>query len=327
MIVDNVDMQEKREIDNLDERVDFSAAFAVLWAGKWVILLSTCVAAILSILYALSLPNTYKSDALLSPSSQESGGLGNLARQYGGLASLAGLSLSGGGGGDKTQIGLKILKSRTFIGGFITDRDILVPLMAGKQWDVKSRELTLDPGIYDQKTERWLLDDVDTGKYRKPSSQEAYKALTELLSVNHDRVSGFVTVGIEHLSPILAQQWVSWLVEDLNDAVRQQKVDEAKRSIKYLESQIKNTSLTEMQSMFYELIQSQTEVIMLASVRKEYLFQTIDPAIVPELKVGPVRSIICILGTLLGSLLGLVLVVLVHSIRNLKAQPMSKSKS
>ena len=67
---------------------------------------------------------------------------------------------------------------------------------------------------------------------------------------------------------------------------------EAEKSIEYLKQQIANTSLADLQVMFFELIQSQTETVMLAEVRPEYVFKTIDPAVVPELKSKPRRAII-----------------------------------
>ena len=68
--------------------------------------------------------------------------------------------------------------------------------------------------------------------------------------------------------------------------------------------------------MFFELIQSQTETVMLAEVRPEYVFKTIDPAVVPEEKSKPSRALICVLGTLLGGILGVVIVLIRHYARS-----------
>ena len=46
------------------------------------------------------------------------------------------------------------------------------------------------------------------------------------------------------------------------------------------------------------------QTLMLANSRAEYLFKTIDPAIAPERKSRPWRTLICVLGTLLGGMLG-----------------------
>ena len=51
---------------------------------------------------------------------------------------------------------------------------------------------------------------------------------------------------------------------------------------------------------------------MLAEVRPEYVFKTIDPAIAPEKKSKPSRALICIIGTFIGGVLGVVLVAIRH---------------
>ena len=69
------------------------------------------------------------------------------------------------------------------------------------------------------------------------------------------------------------------LEKKLKDAKHAREVAEAEKSIEYLKQQVANTSLADLQAMFFELIQSQTETVMLAEVRPEYVFKTIDPAV------------------------------------------------
>jgi uncharacterized protein involved in exopolysaccharide biosynthesis len=138
----------------------------------------------------------------------------------------------------------------------------------------------------------------------------------DILTVVEDKQTSYVTVTIDHHSPVVSAKLVSWLVEDVNAAVKAQEVTEAKRSIEYLEQQIASTSLTDLQAMFFELIQSQTETIMLAEVRPEFVFKTIDPAVIPEEKSKPSRALICILGSILGGMLGIVLVLIRYRARS-----------
>jgi LPS O-antigen subunit length determinant protein (WzzB/FepE family) len=51
---------------------------------------------------------------------------------------------------------------------------------------------------------------------------------------------------------------------------------------------------------------------MLAKVRQEYAFKTIDPAVVPEVKSEPKRALICVLGTLLGGMFAVLWVLVAH---------------
>jgi uncharacterized protein involved in exopolysaccharide biosynthesis len=183
--------------------------------------------------------------------------------------------------------------------------------MAVKSWDADSGEIIFDPDDYDADAKIWIRD-VDPPKQSKPSLLEAHEEFIDILGISEDKKTSYVTVSIDHQSPIVAAQWVGWLVEDVNAAVKTQEVAEAERSIEYLKQQVANTSLADLQAMFFELIQSQTETMMLAEVKPEYVFRTIDPAVIPEEKSKPSRALICIVGTLLGGMLGVVIVVIRH---------------
>lgn len=294
-----------------DDEIDLKELFLVLWGGKWFISAVTGLAAAISVVVALSLPNIYTASALLAPAESSGGGLSGLMKQYGGLASLAGVSIGGGQEGSPAQLGMQLMKSRAFIGDFVERRDILPELMAVDAWDAGSGEVIFDTAAYDASSEAWVRN-VEAPKLAKPSLQEAHEAFVQVLRVSEDKQTSYVTVSVDHQSPVVAAQWVNWLVKDVNAAVKAQDVAEAEKSIEYLKQQVANTSLADLQAMFFELIQSQTETVMLAEVRPEYVFKTIDPAVVPEEKSKPSRALICVLGTLLGGMLGVVIILIRH---------------
>ena len=298
-----------------DEEIDLRELFMVVWEGKWLISAITGIAAAMSVAVALSLPNIYTASALLAPAESSGGGLSGLMKQYGGLASLAGMSLPNGEEGSRAQLGMQLMKSRAFIGDFVQRHDILPELMAVESWDPGSGDIAFDPASYDAISRTWVRE-VEPPKSPAPSAQEAHKAFSSIMGVSQDKQTGYVSVSIEHHSPVVAAQWVNWLVEDVNAAVKAQDVAEAEKSIEYLKQQVANTSLADLQAMFFELIQSQTETVMLAEVRPEYVFKTIDPAVVPEEKSKPSRAFICVLGTLLGGTLGMVIVLVKHYARS-----------
>ncbi len=191
---------------------------------------------------------------------------------------------------------------------------MLVPLMASSGWDQSTVGLIINNKICESAAEKWIRD-VPPTKRPEPSPQEAYEKFAMLLSVSEDNKSGFISLSIKHYSPVVAQQWVVWLIEDINNTLREQEVAEAERSISYLKQQVEAILLADLQSMFFELIQSQTETIMLAKVRQEYAFKIIDPAVVPEKKPEPKRALIFVLGTLLGGMLAVLWVLVAHYAR------------
>lgn len=75
-------MRVEREEFQKYEDIDLIALFKVVWVGKWKIIFVTGIAAILSVFYALSLPNIYKSEVLLTTVGASSGGGGQFWRAW-----------------------------------------------------------------------------------------------------------------------------------------------------------------------------------------------------------------------------------------------------
>ena len=296
-----------------DDEIDLRELFSVLWEGKLTIALVTALSAVISVSVALYLPNKYTSEALLAPRAEGGvgGGLGQLASQYGGLASLAGINIGGLGEGGKTAIAIEMLKSREFFGEYLYDH-VLVDLMAAEGWDRALDKSILDPSIYDSATLTWVRD-IGPEFQIKPSVQEAHDDFVESsLSVSEDKQTGFVTLAVTHFSPSVARDWVILIVNGVNNAVRARDVEEAENSIAFLNEQRQKTSLVSLTEVFAELIEQQTKTVMLAAASEEYVFQVIDPPVAPELKSEPSRALICILGVLLGGMLSVVFVLIRH---------------
>jgi len=300
-----------------DDEIDLRELFSVLWDGKVWISAITAAAAVISVFFALSLPNIYESKALLAPKSDGgSGGLSRLAAQYGGLASLAGINLSGVGGGDvsKAALAQEKLKSLSFFTEHLYS-EVLVDLMAVDYWDAASGEVVIDSSVYNQGTSQWIRE-VSFPRKAKPSTQEAHVAFLAAIALSEDKQSGFVTLSVQHESPVVAKEWAELLIDRINEEIRSEDVGEAEASIAFLEAQREQTSLVSLDEVFAQLIEEQTKTIMLANVSKDYVFDIIDPPVVPELKSKPSRALICVLGTLLGGMLGIVWVLVRHYARS-----------
>ncbi|EJG2226709.1 Wzz/FepE/Etk N-terminal domain-containing protein [Vibrio parahaemolyticus] len=286
-----------------EDEIDLLELFKALWKGKWIIIVTAFIFATSSVLYALSLPNIYKADTLLAPAeNSRGGGLSQMAGQLGGLAALAGVNF-GSSETSQTDLAVQVMMSRQFIESYINKHDLLVPLMAVKDWDINSNKLIIDDEIYNAENKKWLRKPVGL-RGAKPSEQEAYEKFKEKLTINLDKDSGLYTVSIKYYSPFIAQEWVTWLVTDINDVMRKRTIAESTQNLSYLNTQLQKTAVADMQSTFYKLIEEQTKSLMLAEVQDEFIFKTVDPAVVPEVKVEPRRTLICLLGAFVGIIFG-----------------------
>ena len=296
---------------NTDDEIDLRELWQTIWAGKWIIVATTTLFAIVAVIYALSLPNIYKSTATLIPTSgEEQSGAGSLAARFGGLASMAGVSL-GGSGIDKTQIAIETLKSREFLSEFINKHNLKPDILAAKSWDATNNRIVYDNEVYNPETKTWEWQTKSPWKKEsQPSDQESITALLKVISFNFDDKSSLVIISASHLSPFVAQQWVQWMIQDINQHMRKQDIAEANKSIGYLTKKLEETSLAEMQKIFYELIEAQTKTKMLAEIRDQYVLKVIDMPTVPELKDGPRRASLCIFTTLIAGMLSILIVVI-----------------
>ncbi|MCY7296203.1 Wzz/FepE/Etk N-terminal domain-containing protein [Alteromonas sp. a30] len=290
--------------------IDLGVLISYIWKKKLSIFAFAAFSAIISIIYALSLSDQYKSSAILmSTSSTSSPSLSNLGG-LGGIASLAGLSLGGMQDGDKSTIAIELIQTWGFIEKFIQDNQLEAEVFALEGWDKENNIPIYNDDIYNVKENTWLPDpDGDENETLKPTSWLLYEAIMERINISKDEETGFITVSVEHFSPYVAKKWVDLLVSAINDELKMREISETNKKIRYLEEQTEKTHVAEMRNIFFELIKEQTQTLMLAEVSQEYALKTLSPAKVAEKKSKPFRAVIVILTTFLGAMLGLVVVV------------------
>ena len=296
-----------------DDEIDLRELFEVLWTEKLKIIAITAVFSFVSVIYALSVPNQYTATTQLVSAQTGGSDLSGALGQLGGLARMAGVSI-GRGESSEGQIAQEIMKSWSFIEGFIAENNIALEVYAVDGWSEGSNELQIDEDVYDTENKQWLFEN-ESGVTGPPSSWELFEAFSERLEVTEDRRSGLVYVSIKYYSPQIAKQWLDMYVAAINSHMQERQVKRVTNNINYLQAQIEQTSVAEMREVFYKIIEEQTKNKMLAEASPEYAFVAVSPSMVPAKKSEPQRAIICILGALMGGLFSVLLVLVMHYIR------------
>ena len=300
-------MRENSAAQYSDDEIDLRELWNIVWSERLLIVIVTAIFALASIVYALIQTDIYRAEAVLAPA--EAGQSGSpLANQLGGAAALVGINIGSQGDG-RIGTALAIMRSREFIRRFVAEHDAAVPLFAGT-WDSSTGESGIDSAIYDVETNEWV------NRNSPPSDLQVFRQLSGILEINQENTTGLVRVAIRWHDPAQASEWVNQLVQDINRDIKEADIEEANNAIRYLQQQLETTQLVDMQRVFYQLIESQTRITMLADVRDEYVFQVIDPAVVPDQKVAPRRSLIVIVGTLAGGFLTVLFVFLRNAIKS-----------
>jgi uncharacterized protein involved in exopolysaccharide biosynthesis len=263
--------------------IDFARIWRVIRGAKYLILITTVICAGIALAIALEITPIFRAETVITTvrngnlSGQSGGQFGGLAN----IASLAGVNLDSGSSADREA--KAVLQSRSLIQEFI-DRNNLIKVLIPHA--------------------------------RKPPTMWlAVKDFKEgVLSIRDDRRTGLLTIDVDWEDPALAAKWANGFVALANERLRARAIDEATRNIEFLKAQIPLTSVVEVQRAIYNLIESETKTLMLANVRIEFAFTVIDPAVPPERKYSPRRSLYVLYGLLLGFIIG-VLIAYVRSAR------------
>ncbi len=258
----------------------------LIWAARVWILFACVLGCVLAFLALDRLPQAYRAHALLAPADELSTRGRRGLEGVSGLAGLAGLAIGGAVSVSEPQRGIEVLQSRSFLIDFVQRRDLSVPLIAAESWDADNAKIRMDSSIYDEEGGVWLLGE-SANRPPEPTRLETYAAISDALAVATNPDTGFITVSFDHVSPVFAKQVVDWLISDLNETMREAELREAARALEYLEVQISQTSLAELEAALFQLVREQHERMMLAKVRPEFQFEVVDPAVVPEEPAGP----------------------------------------
>ena len=290
-----------------EDEIDLRKLLDVIWSGKWVIFTLIISSSLIAVLVSISLPNVYKSEALLSPVVSEAAPSGAMSNM-GGLATLAGLNFQTQPAGNSTKA-LKKLRTLSFYEDNILPNIFLPDLMALKSWDSKNNKIIYDKNIFNSDTQTWN---------KIPSPQKSYKDFKRILEFSLDYETGFVTLSVRHQSPYIAQEWTNLIVNQLNDFFRSNDKREAQAAMDYLNAQMAQTSYTEIKEVIAQLLQNKMQQLTLIEANDFYVFSYLDPPKVMEEKVEPNRKSISILGAVLGALLGILIVIIREFLRSKK---------
>jgi uncharacterized protein involved in exopolysaccharide biosynthesis len=277
-----------------DAESDLLGLFVLLWRHKWIVIVSALACAGIAVWQALTASVLYRAEVTITEvDNRQLGAAASLANQFGGLANLVGVNLgSVSSNGREAQT---LLKSRRLVEEFITRNklgSVLHPL-PGKQ-----------PSLW--MTVKSFRDDV--------------------LAIREDKRTGLTIVSITWKDPVLAAQWANQIVTLANELLRTHAISESQASIDYLNKRIATVNEVEVKRVMYGLIESETKTLMLANIKAEYALSVVDPAIAPEVRFSPRRTLMVAIGTLLGIVIGMMVVLGMQLLRTARVGQASAAR-
>jgi EPS-associated MarR family transcriptional regulator len=265
------------------DEIDLVTLARVAWGYRRIIACSTAIFGIAAAYLAFTATPVFEAEVVVAEvHDRNMGGLGSLVNQLGGIASLAGVNVSAGDSASREA--QAVLQSRHLIEVFITRQDLVAKL--------------IPPG-------------------KKPPTlwQAVRRFRSDVIHVREDPRKGLTTLTVDWTDPVTSANWANGLVALANELIRTRALNDASRNIAYLNEQIAKNHIVDIQRVMYNLVETETKTLMLANGRPDYAFTIVDPAVVPEVRISPKRTIWIMIGLVLGSVIGLVIAFTHNNLR------------
>lgn len=276
-----------------DDEISFKEIVRLLWQARWLVITLTALCALVAGIAYLVLPKRYEAIIVISPASQntpgsgQGGGLSSMLSEFGGLASLAGLSVTGD---SRKAESLAVLVSGALTEDYIRKNNLL-PVLYYKQWDAQAQRWK--PTTKEKMPTLWKANEFFKKKVRK---------------INTDTKTGIVTMTITWTDPDMAAEWANGLVKLTNEYLRNKAIQQSDRNITYLNEQAAKTDAVGARQAIYAILQTEINKEMLARGSDEYAFKVLDPAQSPE-RPSSFGAVVLIAAGLVGGFMLSVIVV------------------
>jgi uncharacterized protein involved in exopolysaccharide biosynthesis len=271
------------------------------------ILLIISLFSIVGLISALIIKDAYISSAkLASNSSNGNEGLLSAFSSYASLLPVSGLNLSGAG--DQTEHAMEFIQSWTFSNHIVNKYDLFNDLFAIDYWDKQKDLIFYNNNIYNKDTGEWFIKRPD-GEIGKPTPLMVHEEFASHVTFLYEPGDGVLSITLEAASPELAKFWLELIIKEINIYFRDKANAESLNNIKTLNKIMNSTNLKSIETAALGLIEKQTETLMFAQAKEEYMFTVLIPPYLPEKKSKPQRALICILFITLGIFLSIFIAI------------------
>jgi uncharacterized protein involved in exopolysaccharide biosynthesis len=256
----------------IDDKLDVLALISLLTTYWRTVLVSTVVFGIAALAYAFLATPIFRAEITVTVVKERGGeeGSSGLSGQISDIANLAGVNIGENSDEDAYKA---VLNSRHLIQVFI-ERYGVLPILAH-------------------------------GKPKAPSLWNGVAFFHDnVLIIKDDTRKSVTIIAINWTDPVVAARWANDFVALANELIRTKALEQSKRNVEYLKEQTANTTAIEVQHALFSLVESETKKLMLANERIEYAFAVADPAVAPEIRSSPKRTLVLLAGLALGLFVG-----------------------
>ena len=282
-----------------EDEIDLKELFSTIWKNKFKIVIFSFIITSLTIVYTLSIPNSYKSETKLIPQTTQSksslGGLGS-------LAGMANIDLGVDGEVDATTSFNTILNDYNFEKYIIKKYNLIEKLKPNKEHLVFA--LGYD-GIYNifHKKE----DNKEDQKSLDEQMFDAYKTLTLMISIASDKKTSLITLSVTSQDRFLAKKLVNIYLKELTSYLRKMQMINVDKQLSYYHKELEHSTDLALKDQLSKLASSLVQIKVLSKAKELYNVKQLTIAQVAYIKdkTKPKRGLIVVVAFITSIILAI----------------------
>lgn len=296
----------------LEDEIDLRELFNTINKNRVKIFILTLVVTSLAVIYALSIPNSYKSQTILVPQTEAKPSLGGLSA----LAGMAGVDLGGSGQIDAATSFETILKDYSFE-QYMIEKYNLIDKFTLKQENLVFA-LSFD-GFYNMFHFESSEDSVNEDSVNiEEKTYSTYQKILTTLSISTDKKSGLITLSAESIDRFLSKELVEIYLVELTNYLRKTEMQNVDKQIKFYKNEFNNIADISIKTQLGNLAAGLLQKKVLAEANEYYNVKQLTKPQVAYIrdKTKPKRSLIVIVAFITSIILGIFAVFFLEFIRS-----------
>ena len=119
------------------------------------------------------------------------------------------------------------------------------------------------------------------------------------LSIVEDDKKNIIIISFDHKSGVIAKEYLEVFINEFNDYVRDKDINKAQKGIQYIQSKLKDERLTRS-NVLAAVMEKDIQTLSQAEKTEEFVLEIIDSPYIPETKIRPKRSLLCLFAALIS---------------------------
>jgi len=300
-----------------EDEIDLRELFSTIWGNKFKIIFLSILITSFALIYALTKPNSYASETILILKEQSKPSLGGGAAA---LASMAGISLGGGGSGiDIGALFKNLINDYSFNRAVISRYQLVHKLSDDvmeerKVYILNGREMRRDISAM------FTSKDKDKDKDKEEELFNTYKKIKTIISTSTDKKSGAITLSASLEDRFLAKELVNIYLKEMSNYIKRLDLKEIDEQVHYYENELSNTSSLDLKSNITDLLSALVKKKVLSQAGEFYMVKQLTKPEVSYIKdkTKPKRALIIIVAFITSIILGIFMVFFGEFLKNSK---------